>query len=143
MSNYALTVFAAIVFTVPLQYILQAMISVILPIIVGLVTKRSTHPGIKAGLLALLAAVTSGLTELLGALRADQGWDAGMWLLTTIVSLATAIALHYGLWKPTGTAARAQATLNADQLETGEEPDRDEDTARATRQLPVEPPPVG
>lgn len=83
-------------------------IGVILPIIVGLVTTRVTNAGAKAVLLALLAAVAGFGTEYLG--DPDRFiWTAALlnWLQTFII----AVAMHYGLWKPTGVAGKAQDSL--------------------------------
>jgi hypothetical protein len=88
-----------------LQLISMA-IGVLLPILVGVVTRELTHPGVKAILLALLSAVAGFGTEFLGDPEKFI-WTAALvnWLQTFIIAVAT----HYGLWKPTSIAKRAQA----------------------------------
>ena len=93
-------------FTIPPQAAIQLAVAVLLPLLVGLITNKMTASGLKAGLLALLAVVSSGLTELGAALLAGQPFDLGMWALTAVGSLATAIAMHYGIWKPSGASER-------------------------------------
>lgn len=99
----------ALEFNVPLPLVLGLLLSVIIPLLVGLVTKKTTDSGLKAVLLAILAAVTGLLTELLRAVEANVPYDLGVGLLMAIGALVTAIALHYGLWKPTGASERVQA----------------------------------
>lgn len=85
--------------------IVSMLIGTVLPIIVGLVTTRVTSPAIKAILLALLSAVAGFGTEYLGD-PASFIWTAALmnWLQTFII----AVAMHYGLWKPTSVAQKAQ-----------------------------------
>lgn len=85
--------------------IISMLIGVVLPILVGLVTTRLTHPGWKAVLLALLSAVAGFGTEYIGDPE-NFIWTAALlnWLQTFIIAVAT----HYGLWKPTQIAAKVQ-----------------------------------
>jgi hypothetical protein len=76
-----------------------------LPVVVGLVTTRVTHAGWKAVLLLALSAVQSFIVE---AAASAPGWNVGDALVLTVVSFAMAVAAHFGLWKPTGVAQRAQ-----------------------------------
>jgi hypothetical protein len=85
--------------------IIQTLVSTILPLLVGLVTKKVTRSGVKALLLAGLAIISSGLTELL----AVETFDLGDWLVGAIGSFAVAVSAHYGLWKPLGASAALQA----------------------------------
>jgi len=96
-------------FSVDLQLIIQLLVSTVLPLIVALVTKRTTPGGVQAVLLATLAVVSSGLTELLASIRADEPFDVGVWLVAAIGSFVVGVATHYGLWKPTGTTTKALA----------------------------------
>lgn len=88
--------------------LLTLLVSVILPVVVGLVTKRVTDPGHKAILLALLAALTGFLSELLNALTTGDVYDVFSGLLTFVAAFIIGVALHYGLWKPTGVSHKAQ-----------------------------------
>ena len=104
-------------FGVDLALVIQLLISTVLPIIVALVTKWDTSRPTRALLLALLAAISSGLTELLHTIATDATFDLGVWLVAAIGSFVVAVATHYGLWKPTTVTARA--------LSVGSEPAAD------------------
>lgn len=94
----------SVVFSIPPQYVIQLLIAVLLPALVGLVTTRLTHPGAKAGILALLSVISAGLTELGGALATDTPFDVGVWIVGAVGTVVAAISIHYGLMKPTGAA---------------------------------------
>lgn len=69
-----------------------------LPLLVALVTRRVTHPGVKAVLLLALSTVASVLNEWLvheGTFRWAQVVYAAV-----LVFLGGCVA-HFGLWKPT------------------------------------------
>lgn len=89
-------------------YWLGLLISVVLPVLVGLVTTRVTHAGTKAVLLLALTAANGFLVEL-----ANPGpdYDMGTAVVLTLVSFGTAVLSHFGLWKPTGVSGKAQDTL--------------------------------
>ena len=84
------------------------LISVVLPVLVGLVTTRVTHASTKAVLLLALTAANGFLVELANP---GPGWDAGTAVVLAVVSFATAVLSHFGLWKPVGVSGRAQDTL--------------------------------
>ncbi|MER6844863.1 hypothetical protein [Streptomyces platensis] len=86
-------------------YWLGLAISVVLPVLVGLVTTRVTHPGTKAVLLLALTALTGFLVELS---QADDTYRVGSALILWGVSFGTGVLAHFGLWKPTGIAGKAQ-----------------------------------
>lgn len=98
-----------IVFNLSLATVVQILLAVILPILVGLVTTHVTSSSKKAWLLAGLTAVTSLLVELGRSIANGTPYDLGVALLSVIPAFAISVAMHYGLWKPTGTAERAQA----------------------------------
>lgn len=100
-----------IVFNLPPALVLGLVVSTLLPILVGLVTTRVTSSGVKAVLLAALAAVTGLLTELLASVNAGVAYDLGTGLLLALGAFAIAVAMHFGLWKPTTVAAKAQNVL--------------------------------
>ncbi|MFF8412792.1 hypothetical protein [Streptomyces omiyaensis] len=89
-------------------YWLGLVISVGLPVIVGLVTTRVTHAGTKAVLLLVLTTGNGFVVELANP---APGWDAGTAAVLALVSFAVATLTHFGLWKPTGIAGRAQDSL--------------------------------
>lgn len=89
-------------------YWIGLLISVILPVAVGLVTKRVTHAGVKAVLLLALSTLNGFLVEL-----ANPGpdYDFGTAVILTLVAFATGVLSHFGLWKPVGVSDKAQAAL--------------------------------
>lgn len=97
-----------IIFTIDPLITIQLVLSVFLPIVVGLVTTRVTSGAIKAWLLAALSLITAILTQVADAIVAGGVLDLGLVLLTTIPTFAISVATYYGLWKPTGIAASAQ-----------------------------------
>jgi len=108
----ALAIFA---FTLPLPLILQLLIAAVLPLLVGLVTNRVTSSAKKAILLLVLSIAAAGLNDLLTSVKADQSFDAGLWLLGAVATFLTSGAFHLILWKPTGVAAAAQDAIPATQ----------------------------
>lgn len=88
--------------------VVQLLLTVIMPIAVGLVTTRTTASAVKAWLLASLTLVTSLLTELANALASNVPYDLGVALLVAIPAFAISVATYYGLWKPTGIGGAAQ-----------------------------------
>ncbi|MEU8525242.1 hypothetical protein AB0C77_06510 [Streptomyces sp. NPDC048629] len=89
-------------------YWLGLLISVVLPVLVGLVTTRVTHAGTKAVLLLALSTANGFLIELSNP---GPGWDAGTAAVLALVSFGTAVLAHFGLWKPVGVAGKAQDSL--------------------------------
>lgn len=79
---------------------LSLLATVLLPMLTALVTNRLAHPGLKAGVLALLALATGVVNELL----ANDGvgsFQLSSALSTTLMVFLGAVGLHYGLLKPT------------------------------------------
>lgn len=91
-------------FTFDAWQIVQVVVAVILPVVVGLVTKLNASGGLKAVLLAALSLATSIGTEALAAHNAGQSYDLGQALVLGLGTFVIAVATHYGLWKPTGAA---------------------------------------
>lgn len=89
-------------------YWLGLLISVGLPVLVGLVTTRVTHAGTKAVLLLALSTANGFFVELAAP---GPGWNAGSALVLALVAFATGVLTHFGLWKPTGVSGKAQASL--------------------------------
>lgn len=78
---------------------LSLLATVLLPMLTAVVTARLAHPGLKAGVLALLALVTTFVNELLSTGGAGS-FDTGSWLATAAGVFLGAVGLHYGLLKP-------------------------------------------
>ena len=88
--------------------ILTLVVSVVLPVLVGLVTTRFTDPAKKAITLAGLSAVTGFGTEALNALTTGTAYNVFTGILTALTAFIIGTALHYGFWKPTGISAQVQ-----------------------------------
>lgn len=99
----------AVAFTFDPATVVQLLIAFVLPVLVGLVTTRVTSPAVKAWLLAGLSLITSLLVELARALASGTTYDLGVALLAALPAFVVSVASHYGLWKPTGVADKAQA----------------------------------
>lgn len=109
-----------ITFDIPMVNVLMLLAGVILPVLVGLVTTKATNPGAKAMLLAVLAVLTSLVTELITALQAGETYNLGLALLLGLGTFIVAVSTHYGLLKPTGVSAAAQNTLRTADTIPGE-----------------------
>ena len=96
------------VFTLDPALVIQMVLAVFLPILVGLVTTRVVAGGVKAWLLAGLSLVTSVVTQIGVAVANNTTFDLGLALLATIPAFAISVSTYYGLWKPTGVAGAAQ-----------------------------------
>lgn len=97
-------------FNIDLAQVIGLLIGVVLPVLVGLVTTRVTNSGVKAALLAGLSLLTNLLTEFVAALNAGTPYDLGSALVAGLGTFIVAVALHLGLWKPTGVTAAVQNT---------------------------------
>lgn len=84
--------------------IIGLLVSTILPLIVGLVTKYETRSGVRAVLLAALAAVTGLLTELGNAIQTGTTYNLGTGLVLALTAFLVAVGIHFGLLKPTGAS---------------------------------------
>lgn len=104
----AVTNAPVVVFSLDWAIVIQIVLAVFLPILVGLVTTRVTKGSIKAWLLAGLTLVTSVLTQLGQAIASGTPFDIGLALLAVIPAFAISVATYYGLWKPTGVGVAAQ-----------------------------------
>lgn len=97
-----------IVFTLDPATVVQLILAVFLPILVGLVTTKVTSSAKKSWLLAGLSLATSLFTQLGVAISSQTAFDIGLALLAVIPAFAISVATYYGLWKPTGVAGAAQ-----------------------------------
>jgi|GEM_PF-3263642 len=88
---------------------LTFLISFLLPLLVGLITTKVTSAGVKAVLLAAASLITSVATSWAAALQSNQPFDLWTALLTFGGVFVVAVASHFGVWKPVGASAAAQA----------------------------------
>lgn len=107
---------------------LTLIATVLLPMVTALVTNRVAHPGLKAGVLALLALVTSLVNEWVAA-DGHVGFAWSSWAATAATVFLGAVGLHYGLLKPaqvTGSqgviAARVSGGVGSDRTIEGHAP---------------------
>lgn len=98
-------------FAVNWVQVLQFVIAVLLPLLVGLVTTKVTRADVKAVLLIVLSFASGLLTEILVAAQSNLVYDLAAGLFTGLTTLVIAIAIHYGVWKPTGASEAAQNSL--------------------------------
>lgn len=98
-----------ILFTIDPATVVQIVLAVLLPLLVGLVTTKVTSGAVKAWLLAGLTLLTSLFAELARAMEAGANYDLGVALLAAIPAFATSVALHYGLWKPSTISGKVQS----------------------------------
>lgn len=90
------------------QAVIGLLISTVLPILVGLITTRVTSAALKSLLLIVFTAANGFLNEWAAA---GDHYQLGAGVLYWIVSLVTAIAVHYGAWQPLGVTRKAQDSL--------------------------------
>ncbi|WP_127572806.1 hypothetical protein [Georgenia faecalis] len=88
----------------------QLVAVAVLPVLVGLVTTRVTAAATKAWLLAGLSLVSSLLAEAIRTWQEGGVYDVGAGLVLALPTFIGAVAMHYGLWKPTGVSTKAQDT---------------------------------
>lgn len=90
-------------------YWIGLLISIVLPVLVGLVTTRVMHAGVKAVLLLALSTANGFLVEYAGP--HDAGYSVQTAAVLALVSFAVGVLAHFGLLKPTGISGKAQDTL--------------------------------
>lgn len=88
-----------------LTLLLNTVVAAVLPLLVGLVTTRATSPAVRAVLLLVLSFVQTLIGQVLAAIPTGQ-FDWFTWLITGIGSFVVGVAVHFGLWKPSGTSDR-------------------------------------
>lgn len=84
------------------------LVGVVLPVLVGVVTTRATHAGVKAVLLALLSAAAAVGTDMLAT---PDGFDWQASATNAVAMFVVAVATHFGLYKPTGVSQIVQARV--------------------------------
>lgn len=96
-------------FNIDPALVVSLIVGTVLPLLVGLVTTRVTHSGVKAVLLAGLSLVTALGTELGASWSRGDAYDLGTGLLIALPTFLVAVGLHYGLYKPVGASAAVQS----------------------------------
>lgn len=95
-------------FNIDAIQIITFLVAVASPLLVGLVTTRVTAAGVKATLLAGIAALTGLGSELVASLTEGTTYDLGQGLVAAVTAFVIAVGLHYGLYKPTGASEALQ-----------------------------------
>lgn len=86
---------------------LSVLTGVLIPILVGIVTKMQASSGIKATINALLSAVAGALSTVI----ANSGNLVWREFVTGVsITWVVSVATYYGLYKPTGVAGTVAAT---------------------------------
>ncbi|MBT8160970.1 MULTISPECIES: hypothetical protein [Arthrobacter] len=101
-------------FHVPLYLVLSVVGGTVFPVLVGLVTSKVTDSKLQAVYLAALSVLAPLVGSVADALQNHTAFDLGTALLTAIATFVTGVALHFGLWKPTGVADKAQSVFASD-----------------------------
>jgi hypothetical protein len=99
----------AIVLALDVPQLLNLLLSVGFPVLVGLVTKTVTSSTWKAILLATVSLASGFVSALLAAVLAGVPFDVVSALLTGLAAWLIAIATHFGFWRPTGVTAAVQS----------------------------------
>lgn len=85
-----------------LYQVLNIVVSLVLPLLVGLLTKQSWNGNLKAVLLLAVAALSAGIGQLIAA---GSLTDWKLILGQTAINWLVAVAMHFHVWRPTGVAA--------------------------------------
>lgn len=88
--------------------LLNLLIAVIFPVLVGVVTTSNVRSTWKAILLATISLVSGLASALLTAILDGVPFDVVAAFLTGLAAWIIALATYAGFWKPTGVAAAAQ-----------------------------------
>ena len=102
---------AGFVLTLDVPQLLNLLIAVVFPVLVGLVTTKVTSSTLKATLLATISLASGLVSALLAAVLAGIPFDVVSALLTGLAAWIIAIATHLGFWKPSGVTEKVQAVV--------------------------------
>lgn len=89
--------------------LLNLLLAVVFPVLVGLVTTKVTSSTLKAVLLASISLASGLVPALLAAVLAGVPLDIVAALLTGFAAWIIAIATHIGFWKPSGVTEKVQS----------------------------------
>jgi uncharacterized membrane protein (DUF441 family) len=94
--------------------LLTLAITVLIPILVGFITKRGDPKRLKALILLALTFVSTFLQAWLGALQADVPFNWVVVLYNLVVNFVISVAVQRGLWRPSGVTDTVQDMGNHD-----------------------------
>lgn len=98
-----------LVLSLDVPQLLNLLLAVVFPVLVGLVTTKVTSSTVKAVLLATISLASGLVSGLLAAVLAGVPFDLVGALLTGLAAWIIALATHLGFWKPTGVTEKVQA----------------------------------
>lgn len=84
----------------------QLLLSTILPVLTGLITARVAHSGMKATILAALAALTELARQVVDLSVGGSEVQIVEIFPNTVSVFVIAVAMHYGFWKPVKVTGR-------------------------------------
>lgn len=87
--------------------ILTLVIGVVLPILVGIVTKKVESRKLKGALLILFSSISGLITTGISA----NGVFTSDAIVAAVVSYVIATAMYYGVWKPQGISDYVQENI--------------------------------
>lgn len=90
--------------------VLSTLLTVVLPLLAGLVMRPAWSTGAKAVTLLAMSALKAGLEAWLAALNSGVEFDAIKTGYSLLLTFGLATAMHFGLWRNTGVQ---QAALRA------------------------------
>lgn len=82
--------------------LLGLILTVVLPLLAGLLMKRSWNAATKGTVLLALAAIKTLVEGYLQAVNTGVHLDGVALTITTVVNFVIAVALHFGLWRGSG-----------------------------------------
>lgn len=85
--------------------IVSLMVGVVLPLLVGYVTKAGWSGGVRAVTLAFLSAVSGFLSNYL---EAGTAFDWRTTFLTMLGTFLIGVGVHFGFWKPVGVTEKVK-----------------------------------
>lgn len=94
-----------------LVILINFVIAIVFPLLVGLFTKLSTSDTVKAIALATISILSGLLSQFVAALATDQPFNWFVAVMAALGAWVIAVASHFGVWKPTGASAAAQRAL--------------------------------
>ena len=87
---------------------IAALLGVVFPLLVALVTKRVTNAAAKGLLLTGISVVAGLLAEISTALSTGESFDPVAWLVVTLTALVAGQVTYQAIWKPTGATRALQ-----------------------------------
>lgn len=97
-------------FNSPIIAMVQLGITMLLPLLVGLISTHFTHPGWKVAALGFLSLLGALGTGWLDATASGLEYDWLNNIANGVISWLFSIAAYYGIWKPPGITDRLQET---------------------------------